>query len=281
MPAYVSLILLLVAQLAGMISSAAAQDSQPPSPTPQVQSAPNSDNNGATAAQPGVGPGHVGGLSGGAFRVGGDVKPPKALYTPDPLYSDEARKAQYQGTVVLWLVVDADGLPQLIRVQRSLGMGLDEAAIAAVKQWKFEPATKNGQPVRVMINVEVNFRLFQLLPNPESTRQPPSFPGVKSSKYPLIVRLSASKIRTDGTTKSLLYTSTIVDAGHEQEATISCTMGTPTCLSFQDGTYPARWIDGVSGLEILGVLGTNGKWEKTEYAIISSNKAAVKEPESK
>ncbi len=278
MPAYASLILLLVAPFAGMIPSAAAQDSQLPSPAPQVQSAPNPGNNGGTAAQPGVGPGHVGGVSGGAFRVGGGVEPPKMLYAPDPIYSEEARQAQLQGTVVLWLIVDENGLPMNIRVQRSLGMGLDEAAIAAVKQWKFGPATKNGQPVRVMINVEVNFRLYQLRPDPDSTRQPPSFSGVKTSKYPLIVRLSASKIRTDGTTRSLLYTATIVGAGHQQEATISCTLGTPTCLSFQDGIYPARWTDGVTGLEILGVLGTNGKWERTEYAVISGEKAAVKEP---
>ena len=109
---------------------------------------------------PGVGPGHGGGYGGGAYRVGGGVSAPKALYAPDPEYSEEARKAKYQGTVVLWLVVSADGRPQQIRVQRSLGMGLDEKAIEAVKQWKFDPARKDGQPVPVMINVEVNFRLY-------------------------------------------------------------------------------------------------------------------------
>jgi periplasmic protein TonB len=109
---------------------------------------------------PGVGPGHGGGYGGGAYRVGGGVSAPKALYAPDPEYSEEARKAKYQGTVVLWLVVDAGGRPQQIRVQRSLGMGLDEKAIEAVKQWKFDPAKKDGQAVPVMINVEVNFRLY-------------------------------------------------------------------------------------------------------------------------
>jgi TonB family protein len=109
---------------------------------------------------PGVGPGHGGGYGGGAYRVGGGVSAPKALYAPDPEYSEEARKAKYQGTVVLWLVVDASGRPQQIRVQRSLGMGLDEKAIEAVKLWKFDPARKDGQAVPVMINVEVNFRLY-------------------------------------------------------------------------------------------------------------------------
>lgn len=109
---------------------------------------------------PGVGPGHGGGYGGGAYRVGGGVSAPHVLYDPDPDYSEEARKAKYQGTVTLWLVVSAEGKPQDIRVRRSLGMGLDEKAIEAVKQWRFEPAKKDGHPVPVMINVEVNFRLY-------------------------------------------------------------------------------------------------------------------------
>ena len=109
---------------------------------------------------PGVGPGHGGGYGGGAYRVGGGVSAPRVLYQPDPEYSEEARKAKYQGTVVLWMIVDQNGRPRDIRVQRSLGMGLDEKAIEAVKSWRFEPARKDGQAVPVMINVEVNFRLY-------------------------------------------------------------------------------------------------------------------------
>jgi TonB family protein len=97
----------------------------------------------------------------GVYRVGGGVSAPKTIYAPDPQYSDRARKAGFEGTVVLWLIVDADGLPQNIRVQRPLGMGLDEEAIAAVKQWRFQPALKDGKPVPVMINVQVNFRLYR------------------------------------------------------------------------------------------------------------------------
>jgi TonB family protein len=109
---------------------------------------------------PGVGPGRGGGIGGGVFRVGGGVSAPRALFTPDPEYSEEARKAKYQGTVVLWLVVDQNGRPQNIKVARSLGMGLDQKAMDAVRQWKFEPAMKDGRPVAVQINVEVNFRLY-------------------------------------------------------------------------------------------------------------------------
>jgi TonB family protein len=109
---------------------------------------------------PGVGPGWGGGIGGGAYRVGGGVSAPRALYAPDPEYSEEARKAKWQGTVVLWVVIGPDGKPRDVRVQRSLGMGLDEKAIEAVRTWKFEPAKKDGQPVAVQVNVEVNFRLY-------------------------------------------------------------------------------------------------------------------------
>jgi periplasmic protein TonB len=109
---------------------------------------------------PGVGPGRGGGYGGGVFRVGGGVSAPKALDTPDPEYSEEARKAKYQGTCILWLIVDQNGRPQQIKVARSLGMGLDQKAVEAVQHWKFEPAMKDGHPVAVQINVEVNFRLY-------------------------------------------------------------------------------------------------------------------------
>jgi TonB family protein len=109
---------------------------------------------------PGVGPGRGGGIGGGVFRVGGGVSAPRALETPDPEYSEEARKAKYQGTCVLWLIVGPDGKPRDIKVARALGMGLDQKAIEAVRNWKFSPAMKDGKPVAVQINVEVNFRLY-------------------------------------------------------------------------------------------------------------------------
>jgi TonB family protein len=109
---------------------------------------------------PGVGPGHGGGIGGGVFRVGGGVSAPRALDTPDPEYSEEARKAKYQGTCVLWLIVGPDGKPRDVKVARALGMGLDQKAIEAVRNWKFQPAMEDGKPVAVQINVEVNFRLY-------------------------------------------------------------------------------------------------------------------------
>ena len=109
---------------------------------------------------PGVGEGRGGGIGGGVFRIGGGVSAPKAIYAPDPEYSEEARKAKYQGTVVLSLVVGADGMPRDIKVARSLGLGLDQKAIEAVKTWKFEPGTKDGKPVATYASIEVQFRLY-------------------------------------------------------------------------------------------------------------------------
>lgn len=108
---------------------------------------------------PGVGEGHGGGVGGGAYHVGGSVLAPRALSTPDPEYTEQAREAKLQGMCVLRVIVGADGKPRDIRVIRSLGMGLDEKAIAAVSQWAFAPATKDGLPVPVQISVQVSFRL--------------------------------------------------------------------------------------------------------------------------
>jgi len=109
---------------------------------------------------PGVGPGYGGGVGGGLYRVGGGVSAPRTLFAPDPEYSEEARKAKYQGTVVLQLIVGPEGKAHDIRIARSVGMGLDEKAMEAVQTWKFEPARKDGRAVAVLINVEVSFRLY-------------------------------------------------------------------------------------------------------------------------
>src|SRR5437763_9191041 len=109
---------------------------------------------------PGVGEGRGGGIGDGLYRVGGGVSAPRAIYDPEPEYSEEARKAKYQGTVVVRCVVGPDGRVRDIQLPRTLGMGLDEKVIEKVKTWKFEPAKKDGQAVAVMIAVEVNFHLY-------------------------------------------------------------------------------------------------------------------------
>ncbi len=109
---------------------------------------------------PGVGSGSGGGIGGDVFKVGGGISAPQAVSTPDPSYTEEARNAKAQGTCILWLIVDDTGHPRNIRVVRGLGYGLDAKAVEAVEQWRFQPAMKDGKPVKVQISVEVGFHLF-------------------------------------------------------------------------------------------------------------------------
>jgi protein TonB len=94
----------------------------------------------------------------GAYAIGGSVSAPSVLSRVEPEYSEEARKAKWQGTVVLTLVVDEHGLPQAMKVTRSLGLGLDQKAIEAVSKWRFKPGMKDGKPVPVIATIEVTFR---------------------------------------------------------------------------------------------------------------------------
>jgi TonB family protein len=107
----------------------------------------------------GVGQGSGGGYGGGVFKVGGGVAAPVPVFKPEPEFTEEARRAKHQGTVMLALIVGPDGRTRDIRVVRKLGMGLDEKAIESARQWKFQPATKDGKPVAVAINIEVDFTL--------------------------------------------------------------------------------------------------------------------------
>ena len=108
----------------------------------------------------GVGPGSGGGFGGGAYRIGGGVSAPRVLSMVEPEYSEEARKARWQGTVVLALVVDDQGRPQSLKVLRSPGLGLDQKAIEAIEKWRFKPGMKDGKPVSVGATIEVNFHLL-------------------------------------------------------------------------------------------------------------------------
>lgn len=108
----------------------------------------------------GIGPGEGGGYGGGLYHVGGGVSNPVLIFAPDPEFSDEARRAKYQGVCVVGLIVDTTGNPQRIHIVRPLGMGLDEKALEAVRQYKFRPAEYKGRAVAVEVNIEVNFRIY-------------------------------------------------------------------------------------------------------------------------
>jgi len=108
----------------------------------------------------GYGPGSGMGTGGGVYKIGGGVSAPVPIFKPEPEYSEEARKAKFQGAVLLAIVILPDGTTSNIRVIRPLGLGLDEKAIEAVQKWRFRPSLKDGRPVAVSANVEVNFRLL-------------------------------------------------------------------------------------------------------------------------
>lgn len=91
--------------------------------------------------------------------VGGDVKAPRPIYTPDPEYTEKARKQHKEGTVLIRMVVGSDGTPRDVKVYRPLSADLDESAMNAVKQWKFSPGTKDGEPVAIQLIVEISFHL--------------------------------------------------------------------------------------------------------------------------
>jgi protein TonB len=97
---------------------------------------------------------------GGGYRGPRLSSLPQLLWKTEPEYSEEARQARFQGSVLLALEIDAQGRPKNIRVVRSLGLGLDERAVAAVAQWKFKPGLVNGRPVSAPVSVEVSFRLL-------------------------------------------------------------------------------------------------------------------------
>jgi protein TonB len=113
--------------------------------------------------------GQIGGVVGGEIggtgtgdtpvRVGGNVKAPVTITRVDPIYNEPARRARIQGLVIIEAVIDRQGNVTEARVLKPLPLGLDLAALEAVKKWKFRPGTLNGQPVPVYYNLTVNFQL--------------------------------------------------------------------------------------------------------------------------
>ena len=94
------------------------------------------------------------------YEVKDGALPPRATYTPEPEFSTAARKAKFQGTVIVQIVIDKRGDVTRVKLDRGLGYGLDENAMEAVKVWRFTPATKDGQPVAVRMKIEVSFNLY-------------------------------------------------------------------------------------------------------------------------
>jgi len=140
------------------------------SQSPQIMLASQGKGNGAGFGQglggglgaghgAGAGPGSGGGYGGGLMSVGGGVSAPQVVHSVQPEFTDEARRENYQGSVSVQLIVDSQGNPQNVRLVNHLGMGLDEKAIEAVRQYRFRPAMYQGHPVSVQIVVDVDFHL--------------------------------------------------------------------------------------------------------------------------
>ncbi|MGH9534385.1 MAG: energy transducer TonB [Terriglobales bacterium] len=109
----------------------------------------------------GYGPGSGGNLGGGEASFGANISQPVLIYSPEPQFTDAARKAKYQGTVVLSADIGVDGRAHHIQVLQPLGLGLDQKAIDAVRLWRFIPAKRrNGQAIEVLADIQVNFHLY-------------------------------------------------------------------------------------------------------------------------
>jgi TonB family protein len=107
----------------------------------------------------GVGAGSGGGYGGGLMSVGGGVSAPQLIHSVEPEFTQDARRENYQGSVSIKLIVDTQGNPQNVSLASHLGMGLEEKAIEAVRQYRFKPAMYQGHPVSVQIVVDVSFHL--------------------------------------------------------------------------------------------------------------------------
>ncbi len=107
----------------------------------------------------GIGPGSGGGTGGGPYRPGSGITPPRVLKEVKADYTEEARQRGLSGDVVMEIVVRADGAVGDVRILQGLGSGLNERAAQAVRQWRFAPATRQGAPVDVIVEVAVEFKL--------------------------------------------------------------------------------------------------------------------------
>jgi TonB family protein len=142
----------------------------PASSSGSPSQAPSADGHAPPSTPPGVTPPLMNICAPHPLKPSRCATPPHAVFAPDPEYSEEARKVHYEGTCVLWTIVGTDGRVYATKVARKLGHGLDEKAIEAVKLWKFEPAMYEGKPVAVQINIEVTFRMDDVVVSPSSAQ---------------------------------------------------------------------------------------------------------------
>jgi TonB family protein len=107
----------------------------------------------------GIGPGSGGGTGGGPYRPGAGITAPAILREVKPDYTEDGRRRNIEGDVVLEIVVRSDGAVGSVKLLQGLGAGLDQRAVEAVRQWRFSPAKRYGTPVDVIVEVAMEFKL--------------------------------------------------------------------------------------------------------------------------
>jgi TonB family protein len=146
-----------------------------------AQSDPGYPSGTTPAASTGGGGAATGNANGAVMRIGGGVSAPVPVYTVNPEYSEQARKQKAGGTVLVSLIVDTQGMPQNVHIVRGVGLGLDEKAIEAVKQYRFKPAMMGDKPVAVQVNIQVNFQIFKSPEEAQQAAAAPAHPAVAST----------------------------------------------------------------------------------------------------
>jgi TonB family protein len=195
------------------------------------------------------------------FHLGPGIVPPFVVAKAKPAYTDEALLAKLEGSVLLSLVVGADGQPRDIQVARPLGLGLDEKAVENVKEWQFKPGTKNGTPVAVLVNVEVFFHSQRTLWDWHLTRAAFRLPNLEARpvltkvKFPATVDLEenasvtmAFDIGPTGVPTHVLVVKSS-DARWENELLATINQGwrfRPGTINGKPATIPA-WFEFVRG----------------------------------
>lgn len=159
-------------------------------------------------------------------KVGGGVTMPVVIRQVSPEFSDEARAAKFNGSVLVGMIVNSQGVPENVHVIRGVGMGLDENAVLAVRQYRFRPAIEDGKPVPVLVNVEVNFQTFQppksaasaqIQPPQLTEKQDPVFTSAAKQLRYTATSLVHITVKEDGTVVDP-YVIRPADLGLDEEA---------------------------------------------------------------
>jgi TonB family protein len=152
---------------------------------------------------------------GNVFRVGNGITPPVLLSKTEPRYSEEARRAKYQGSAMLYAQIDPSGEAGHIRVIKGLGLGLDQKAVEALGKWKFKPGYKDGKPVIVEATIEVNFRML----GEAWAIAREDFPGATGESAP-VLKAAPSPLKCKSTDAKLALSLTVHSDGSVGDARI-------------------------------------------------------------